>query len=196
MRLLCCQRCRCSRPEESSTARCAWRLKMATKRSGRLATFPSRRARGRCGLGASIWMCASVGARVLIFPVPSPWLLSLLPPRGALFPAPCRPSCTYLCVSLTGLVCEGAQVTVQGDYLVITNQYASRQNLVLTDEGFVFLGSRGTSIAVCKVRSILLMLITRPCRMITTVNRPFAEATPAAGLRWSGHTASLHVAPD
>jgi len=51
VRLLCLKRCRCSRPEESSTARCAGRLKMATKRSGRLLTLPSRRAHGRCALG-------------------------------------------------------------------------------------------------------------------------------------------------
>lgn len=37
---------------------------------------------------------------------------------------------------------------VEGDYIVIKNQYASRQSIVLSDTGFVFLGSRGTSIAV------------------------------------------------
>ena len=43
------------------------------------------------------------------------------------------------------------QAKVQGDYIIITNQYASRQVLVLADEGFVFLGSRGTSLSVMKV---------------------------------------------
>jgi len=43
-------------------------------------------------------------------------------------------------------------VTVQGDYIIIKNQYASRQSLVLTDDGFVFIGSRGTSLAVSKGR--------------------------------------------
>ena len=45
----------------------------------------------------------------------------------------------------------GKQITVQGKYLVVSNQYASRQSLVLTDTGFVFIGSRGTSLAVSEV---------------------------------------------
>ena len=39
---------------------------------------------------------------------------------------------------------------VQGDYIVIKNKYASRQTIVLLDDGFIFLGSRGTSLRVTR----------------------------------------------
>jgi len=38
--------------------------------------------------------------------------------------------------------------TVEGDYIMIKNQYASRQTIVLSDDGFIFLGSRGVCISV------------------------------------------------
>ena len=101
-------------------------------------------------------MCVWVGARVLIVGVPSP------------------PSCH--CVSgLLDLVLYVGQVTAQGDYLLVTNQYASRQSLVLTDEGFVFLGSRGTSLAVLKVPKVVRKLACREAVRITrTGTRRFA----------------------
>ena len=43
------------------------------------------------------------------------------------------------------------QATVTGDFILIKNQYASRQAIVLSDDGFVFLGSRGLCIAVLHV---------------------------------------------
>ena len=39
---------------------------------------------------------------------------------------------------------------VQGDYIVIKNKYASRQTIVLLDDGFIFIGSRGTSLRVTR----------------------------------------------
>lgn len=60
-------------------------------------------------------------------------------------------------------------VTAQGDYLLVTNQYASRQSLVLTDEGFVFLGSRGTSLAVLKGQQAQEMPRTEALKLVPGV---------------------------
>ncbi len=44
-----------------------------------------------------------------------------------------------------------SQATVEGDFILLKNQYASRQTIVLSDQGFVFVGSRGLSISVFDV---------------------------------------------
>jgi len=37
---------------------------------------------------------------------------------------------------------------VLGDYIRIKNKYSSRQNIILTEDGFTFFGARGTAIRV------------------------------------------------
>ncbi len=59
--------------------------------------------------------------------------------------------CMYVCVYIYIASRPTFSATVLVLLALALSQYAKRQILVLTDDGFVFLGSRGVSLAVLKV---------------------------------------------